>query len=162
MMRIIEKQEMVQIIRKANPSDLLNYIESAFIHYSAGNAEVPPVGTLHFESPPGDVHIKYGYIRGEDHYVIKIASGFYENPQMGLSSSNGLNLVFSQRTGLLEVILLDEGFLTDFRTALAGAISAKYLAPGNIENIGIVGTGIQARLQLSCLKYVTDCRQAIV
>ncbi|MFK8164757.1 MAG: ornithine cyclodeaminase family protein, partial [Lewinella sp.] len=117
---------------------------------------------LTFEQPPGDVHIKYGYLSGSPYYVIKIASGFYDNPLIGLPGSNGLNLVFSQQTGALECILLDEGYLTDLRTALAGAVVAKHFAPAKVDRIGIVGTGLQARLQLRYLKAVTDCRDVLV
>jgi ornithine cyclodeaminase len=120
------------------------------------------VGELILHDPPGDVHIKYGYLTGDDYYVIKIASGFYENFKLDLPSSNGLMLVFSQQTGALEAVLLDEGYLTDVRTAVAGAIAAKYLAPSNIERIGIVGTGMQARLQLEYLAPVTGCREVLV
>ena len=63
-------------------------------------------------------------------------------------------LVFNQKTGALEAVLLDEGHLTDVRTAIAGAIAAQYLAPTKIECIGIVGTGMQARLQLEYLAPV--------
>ncbi len=59
-------------------------------------------------------------------------------------------------------ILLDEGHLTNVRTAVAGAIAAKYLAPGNIKRIGIVGTGIQAHLQLEYLSSVVTCRHVLV
>ncbi len=140
--------------------DLLPAIEEAFVRYSQGRAVVPPVGELLLEK--GEVHIKYGYLQGDAFYVIKIASGFYENPQLGLPSSNGLMLLFSQRTGSLVAILLDEGRLTDVRTAVAGAIAAKHLGPKQVERIGIVGTGIQARLQLDYLRQVTDCREVLV
>ena len=40
---------------------------------------IPPNGELTFDEPPGDVHIKYGYIKGEPNYVIKIASGYWKN-----------------------------------------------------------------------------------
>ena len=150
-------------IKSALPSvDLMGEIENGFIAYSQGRAVVPPVGELLMQDPPGDVHIKYGYLTGDDYYVIKIASGFYENPKLDLPSSNGLMLVFSQKTGALVAVLLDEGHLTDIRTAVAGAIVAKYLAPSNIERIGIVGTGMQARLQLEYLAPVTDCRDVLV
>lgn len=162
MAQIIDKHTIENIIQQAHFTDLLNYIEQSFIQYSNGQAVVPPVGTLSFDSPPGDVHIKYGYIKGEAHYVIKIASGFYDNPALGISSSNGLNLVFNQKNGLLATILLDQGYLTDVRTALAGAVVAKYLAPPEINAIGILGTGIQARLQLKYLKEITDCRNVLV
>jgi ornithine cyclodeaminase len=50
-------------------------------------------------------------------------------------------LIFSQKTGILCSILLDEGYLTDLRTAAAGDIVAKYLAPRIVSKIGIIGTG---------------------
>jgi ornithine cyclodeaminase len=110
----------------------------------------------------GEVHIKSGYIDGEDFYVIKIASGFYDNPSLGLPSGNGCMLLFKQQTGEPAGILLDEGLLTDVRTAVAGAVAAKYLAPRTVERIGVVGTGVQARLQLEWLTRVTACRDVLV
>lgn len=140
--------------------DLIPAIEAGFRKYSAQQAVVPPVGELLLDK--GEVHIKYGYLRGGDYYVIKVASGFYENTQLGLPSSNGMMLLFSQQTGEPAAILLDEGYLTDTRTAIAGAIAAKYLAPNHVERIGIIGTGIQARLQLHYLRNVTPCRDVLV
>ena len=149
-------------IREVLPSiDLVAEIEKGFVAYSTGKSVVPPVGELLLADPPGDVHIKYGYLKGDEYYVIKIASGFYENPKLGLPSSNGMMLLFEQKTGRPAAILLDEGYLTDIRTAVAGAIAAKYLASGDIGRIGIVRTGMQARLQLEFLKPVTDCRDVL-
>jgi ornithine cyclodeaminase len=138
--------------------DIIPSIEAGFVAYSEGRAVVPPVGELIFKDPPGDVHIKYGYLIDDDVYVIKVASGFYHNPALNLPSGNGLMLLFDQKTGQLLSILLDRGYLTDLRTAAAGAIAAKYLAPQRVQRIGIVGTGTQARLQLRYLRRVTDCR----
>lgn len=151
-----------QIREAAGSIDLVPIIEEGFVAYSEGKAVVPPVGELIFHDPPGDVHIKYGYLEGDAYYVIKIASGFYENPRLNLPSGNGLMLLFGQRTGELLSILLDEGYLTDLRTAAAGAIAARYLAPSQVHRIGIVGTGTQARLQLRYLKGITDCREVLV
>ena len=156
-MEIINRDQINSVLPQL---DLIPAIEEGFRRYSAGESVVPPVGELLLEE--GEVHIKYGYLRGDQHYVIKIASGFYGNPQLGLPSSNGMMLLFNQRTGQQEAILLDEGALTDTRTAVAGAIAAKYLAPNPVNRIGIVGTGIQARLQLSHLADVTDCREVLV
>lgn len=156
-MKIITLEQINKILPTL---DLVPAIEAGFAAYSAGQAEVPPVGELLLDK--GDVHIKYGYLKDDEFYVIKIASGFYDNPALGLPSSNGLMLLFSQQTGELISILLDEGFLTDTRTAIAGAIAAKYLAPKQVERIGIVGTGTQARLQLIYLKRVVACRDVLV
>lgn len=148
-------------IRSILPTlDLIPIIEAGFHRYSMGQAVVPPVGELLLEK--GEVHIKYGYIQGDDYYVIKVASGFYGNTDLGLPTSNGMMLLFKQETGELAGILLDEGVLTDVRTAVAGAIAAKYLAPSHVTRIGIVGTGIQARLQLQYLQTITPCRDVLV
>jgi len=156
-MKIITIEQINEILPSV---DLITEIEKGFIAYSQKHAVVPPVGELVLEK--GEVHIKYGYIEGDKYYVIKIASGFYENAKLGISSSNGLMLLFKQETGEIASILLDEGHLTDVRTSIAGAIAAKHLAPKNVTKIGIIGTGIQARLQLKYLKDVTDCREVLV
>ena len=162
MTKIVDRPTIEKIIAEANPESLIRCIEQAFEFYSSGKAVVPPVGTLSFDSPPGDVHIKYGYVKEEQHYVIKIASGFYDNAKLGLPGGNGLNLVFNQKSGVLETILMDEAHLTDVRTAVAGAVCAKHLMPREVETIGIVGTGVQARLQLRFIKDVVSCRKVIV
>lgn len=142
--------------------DPLPLIEEGFVAYSRGQVVVPPVGEILFDDPPGDVHIKSGYIRGDDWYVIKIASGFPDNPKIGLPSGHGLMLLFGRRTGLLEAVLLDEGYLTNLRTAVAGAIVAKVLAPRRIGTAGIVGAGAQGRLQLEWLRRVREFEEAVV
>lgn len=142
--------------------DLVAAMEEGFVAYSSGRCVVPPVGELLLDEAPGEVHIKYGYVRGDEHYVVKIASGFFGNPERGLPPGNGMMLLFSQATGEPVAILLDEGRLTDLRTGAAGAVAAKHLAPRRVERIGIVGTGVQARRQLELLARVTECRQVVV
>ncbi len=159
MTRILALDQIKEICRDIDFGPL---IEQGFASYSAGRVVVPPVGELSFDQPPGDTHIKYGYIKDDDVFVIKIASGFYQNPSLGLASNSGLMLVFSQKTGVLQTILLDEGYLTDVRTAVAGAIAARHCGPGEIKSIGVFGTGIQARMQVLELRSVTRCRDLVV
>lgn len=151
---------LAQIKDVLSSLDLIPAIEEGFVAYSSGRATVPPVGELILDK--GEVHIKSGYIEGEDFYIIKIASGFYGNPSLGLPSGNGCMLLFKQSTGESAAILLDEGHLTDVRTAVAGAVAAKYFAPRKVERIGIVGAGVQARLQLEWLTRVSACRDVLV
>ncbi len=155
MTTIINRKEIKSIVKTL---DVITAMEEGFIQYSNGNTVVPPIGELIFDNPPGDVHIKYGYIKNDDYYVIKIASGFYDNPQIGLPSGHGLMLLFNQKTGQLEAILLDKGYLTDIRTAAAGALAAKYFAPKILKAIGIIGTGVQAKLQLQFLQKNHSCK----
>ncbi len=159
MPKVLELEEIKRLI---DIPQLIQAIEDGFVLYSEDKVVVPPVGFLHFEQPPGDVHIKYGFVKGDDVYVLKMASGFYNNAELGLSVADGLILVFSQQTGHLKLILLDKAWLTDMRTAAAGAVAAKHLAAKNIHHIGIVGTGVQARLQLELLKGVIDCQSCFI
>lgn len=159
MARVIDLQE----IEKALPRvDVTAAIEEGFVAYSRGEVVVPPVGEMLFERPRGEAHIKYGFIKGDDWFVIKVASGFYDNHELGLPTNSGLMLLFSQKTGVLEAVLLDEGILTAERTAAAGAAVARYLAPARVDRIGIVGSGDQARRQLRYLQPIVECRDVLV
>ena len=151
-----------QIKERLKTAELIPLIEAGFVAYSDKQAVVPPVGELLFEDPPGETHIKYGYIKQQKYVAVKIASGFYNNPKLGLKSSQGVILLFSQQTGELRCVLLDEGLLTDIRTAIASMITLKYLAPEKVDKIGIIGTGIMAKLQLAYLKEVSDCKEIVV
>ncbi|MEZ7854026.1 MAG: hypothetical protein QMB12_02885, partial [Cyclobacteriaceae bacterium] len=93
---ILKIDEIKSLLKKV---DINHAMEIGFKAYSNGQSVVPPVGELLFNNPPGDVHIKYGYILDDDYYVIKIASGFYENPKLGIASGQGLMLLFKQQTG---------------------------------------------------------------
>lgn len=154
---MIEVMELDQIKERIRVPDLIDAIEEGFRLFSDGKVVVPPVGFLNFSDPPGDVHIKYGYVKGDDVYVLKVASGFYDNEKSGLPFADGVILLFSQKTGHLELVLHDRCWLTDMRTAAAGAVAARHLAPSCVSAIGIIGTGTQARFQLELLKDVVDC-----
>ena len=143
-------------------NSLIDEIEAGFVLYSDGKVNVPPVGFMHFDDPPGDVHIKYGSIQDDDYWVLKVASGFYQNPSLGLQSSDGVILIFSQRSGALELVLHDRCWLTDMRTAAAGAVAARHLAPRKIDNVGVIGTGVQARMQLEMLCSVVEAKSALI
>ncbi len=154
-MIIINKNDVEAVVKSI---DVVSEMEKGFIAYSNGATVVPPVGELLFDDPEGETHIKYGYIKGDDYYVIKIASGFPDNRKIGIPSGQGMMLIFSQKTGQSEAILLDDGLLTDIRTAAAGALAAKYFAPEKVHAIGILGTGVQAKLQLEYLKNYIPCK----
>lgn len=159
MSRFYNLTQIKDVLKKLQP---IQEIEEGFVAYSEGKTEIPPVGEMLFKKPPGDVHIKYGYIVDDDYYVIKIASGFLESPHSSRYTSDGVLLLFRKGTGELVCALLDECHLTNVRTAAAGAVVAKYLAPKHIDCVGIVGTGTQGRMQLEFLLSVIDCKDVMV
>jgi len=156
MTRVIQ---LAAILEALPDIDIVGEIERGFIAYSEGRVEVPPVGELLFPKSKGELHIKYGAIEDDDVAVIKIATGFYDNPALGLPPFGGLNIVVSARTGQVEAVLLDGGHLTNLRTAAAGAVAARHLAPKAPRAIGVLGSGTQARLQADLLRRVTACRE---
>ncbi|NCB01684.1 MAG: ornithine cyclodeaminase family protein, partial [Spirochaetia bacterium] len=107
----------------------------------------------------GEVDIKSAFVHTKASLAVKIASGFFKNPDIGLPSQSGQMLVISAKTGMLEAVLLDNGYLTQIRTAAAGAISAKYFAKKEIENVGVFGCGVQARYQMEAISLVRDFKK---
>jgi len=160
---VLNLDQIKQALKQIDPVEvIIKSIEEGFVAYSQGQVVVPPIGELVFEEPRGETHIKYGYIRHDDYYVIKIASGFYDNIKLGLPTSSGLMLLFSQKTGELVAVLIDDGYLTQVRTAAAGAVVGKYFAPQKVRRVGVFGAGVQGRMQVEYLRYVRDFKDVIV
>jgi ornithine cyclodeaminase len=146
-------------------TDLIRGIQEGFVALEQGAFYACPIQTMGLPPFPfvegvdgyaAQTCVKSGYFKGQDYYVIKVASGGHP------MENSGLMQVYSQQTGQLEALLLDNGILTELRTAAVGALAAKLLAPKKIQSIGIVGTGIQARYQLEMLPTVTECRNVLV
>ena len=141
--------------------DSLTQVEKAFTWIAQDKVSMPPV--MHIEvDEQSDVDIKSAYVRGLDAFAVKLASGFFGNPSLGLSSSSGMMVLMSSKTGFCEAVLLDNGYLTDLRTGLAGAVAARYLAPQNVHTVGVIGAGAQARYQIESLKLVRDFERLVV
>ncbi|MHC6225287.1 ornithine cyclodeaminase family protein [Pseudomonas sp. X10] len=151
-----------QIERAVDVEQAVQLLEAGFIAFSRGQVQVPPVQAFDFAQANGDCCIKSAYVSGDDCFTVKISTGFYSNPDKGLPSNDGLVLVLSAQTGQPLALLEDQGWLTCLRTALAGRIVASRLAPAQVQAIGILGTGMQARMQLEHLLPVTACRQVVV
>lgn len=142
--------------------DAIDCVERAFVALATQSVAMPPILRLDIPEHRGEVDVKTAYIPGVDHFAIKISPGFFGNPALGLPSTNGMMVVLSARTGLVEALLLDNGYLTDVRTAAAGAVAAKHLARDDASVAAILGAGMQARMQLSALAQVRGLSAARV
>ena len=143
-------------------AELIPVIEDAFKSLSLGKTVMPPILRLDIEKYHGESDVKAAYIEGLDSFAVKVASGFFNNPKLGLPSSNGLMILLDSQTGVIKSVLLDKGYLTDVRTAIAGAIASKYLSNPESSTVAIIGTGIQARMQLEALSLVRDIKNVNV
>ena len=151
-----------EILKALKDIDVVDVIAQGFKALSEEKVVIPPICEMLFPDVDGELHIKYGAIKGDEDFVVKMATGFFQNPSIGLSPFSGCMMVFSQKTGHISSVLLEEGELTNHRTAAAGAVAAKCLAPKNVNMIGIVGTGVQSRLQALYLQKITDCRNLVI
>ena len=149
-------------LRKLVPLDVdaVSVVEEAFRALAGGAVVMPPILRLDIKEANGEVDVKTAYVPGLESFAIKISPGFFDNPKIGLPSVNGLMMLLSTRTGLLEAALLDNGYLTDVRTAAAGAVAAKHLSRKDAETAAIFGAGVQARLQLEALTLVRPIHHA--
>jgi ornithine cyclodeaminase len=154
--------ELPEILAALDEEAALAAVATAFRRLHAFEAQVTAVGHLSFADPPGDCHIKSACMTGDDIFVVKVATGFYRNPTLGLSSSNGFVVVMSAKTGEILGMLRDEGRLTDQRTAMAGAIAARAICRPGSSTLGVVGAGTQARLQARLISRHLNLKTVLV
>ncbi|HEX9967702.1 MAG TPA: ornithine cyclodeaminase family protein [Solirubrobacterales bacterium] len=146
----------VRLLRRADVrrclegADVLGAVREALIASAEGRVRAP--GAMSFDfGERGEAHVKGAYVEGAGEWAVKLASGFYDNPRQGLPAASGMTLLASAETGVPLAIVLDGGLLTDVRTAAAGTVAIDALAPAEVERVGIVGCGTQARVQLEYL-----------
>ncbi len=147
----------VKISREA-----MTVVEAAFAALGRGGVVMPPV--LHLDLPEcnAEMDVKTAYVRGLPAFALKVSTGFFDNPKRGLPSLSGMMTLISTENGRVEAVLLDNGYLTDVRTALAGGIAADRLARDDAKVAGIIGTGLQARLQLEALRLVRPVERVLL
>ncbi|MCP4873945.1 MAG: cyclodeaminase [Gammaproteobacteria bacterium] len=137
-------------------------VEQAFHALATKAVIMPPIMRLDIIENNGEIDVKTAYVPGIDSLAIKISTGFFDNPNIGLPSLDAIMVLFSTRTGMIEALLLENGYLTNMRTAAAGAVAAKYLARADSRKAAILGSGAQAALQLEALTLVRDIESATI
>lgn len=136
---------LAEITAIATPEVIFSAVKEALIAHAEGRTSVPPPMVLEFPDHAGDCHVKAGHVGGSQHFAVKVASTF-------ASVNNGLILVVDATTGVPAAVLADEGMLTAWRTAAAGALITHALTPPGIDEIAVLGTGEQAFLQVTWLR----------
>lgn len=156
--RILTEAELRQFVTL--DLETINAIEAAFLALAMKPVAMPEIMRLDIPEHRGEVDVKTAYVPGLSGFAIKVSPGFFDNPKLGLPSVNGLMMLLSASTGLVEALFLDNGYLTDVRTAAAGAVAARHLAREDASVAAIFGAGVQARLQLEALSLVRPIREA--
>jgi ornithine cyclodeaminase len=136
-------------------SEIVDLMRAALIAQFRGACATPMPMHLAIAAEEAEVHMKSSYRRGGRHFALKVASTFPGNLRRGLPTGNGMMLLASAETGEPVALLADAGHLTDVRTAAAGACVARELGRHD-RALGIVGTGVQARLQAQMHAAILD------
>ncbi|MGO9258571.1 MAG: ornithine cyclodeaminase family protein [Bryobacteraceae bacterium] len=134
---------------------VIGRMRQALVAWSRGECEMPMPMHLAIAPENAEVHIKSSYRRGGKYFALKIASTFPGNPARGLATGNGMLLLSSAETGEPAALLADAGYLTDVRTAAVAAMMARELGRRD-RALGILGAGVQARLQAHLHAAVLD------
>ena len=159
-MYIFTEQEIRRCVKLNR--DTIKVVENAFTDLADGKVTTPPIMRIDVPEHEGEVDVKSAYVKGREHFAIKISSGFFKNHLRGLPSGSGMMTLISAETGVPVAILLGNGYLTDVRTAAAGAVAANHLARENVQTAGIIGVGSQARYQAQALQYVRQYEKLII
>ena len=148
-MRVVGPEE---IRRSIGSADAIAAMREAVIAQSRGECDTPMPMHLDLSAGGGgEVHIKSSYRRGGPRFALKIAGTYARRPY-------GSIVLVSVETGETVAFFDDGGYLTDLRTAAVAAMVAREL--GRQDRVfGILGTGVQARLQAELHAAVLSLRE---
>ncbi|MEQ8441185.1 MAG: cyclodeaminase [Alphaproteobacteria bacterium] len=149
---VLNEKELRDAVRL--DMETVDLIADAFAALSSGAVVMPPILRMDMDDRNGEVDVKTAYMPGLEGFAIKVSPGFFDNPKKGLSTTSGLMVLHDSETGFVKAVLLDNGYLTDIRTAAAGAVAARALSREDSKSAAIIGTGMQARLQAQALSMV--------
>ena len=158
--RVLTEAELRQCLRL--DLELIDAIAAAFTALASGRVVMPPVLHMALPEANGEVDVKTAWLPGLPSFALKVSPGFFDNPKRGLPSLSGMMMLLSAETGRLEALHLDNGWLTDLRTAAAGAVAARHLAPADARVAGVLGAGTQARFQIEALTLVRPIERVLV
>ena len=130
-------------------------VKAGFIAHAKGQVHCPEPVQIVFrddrQEQHGECHVKSAIWNGRPYAAVKIASGSYRNAARGLPGAGGMIVLIATDTGLPEAILHDECWLTNVRTAAAGALAAGLKPVSKDATLGVIGTGTQAEIQATMI-----------
>ncbi len=135
-----------EIRARLDYAQVIDLMRDALIANSRGECDTPMPMHLDIAPEGTEVHMKASYRRGGRYFALKTASTFPGNADRNLPTGNGMMMLFSAESGDPVALLADAGHLTDIRTAAVTAMMTRELGRRD-SALGILGTGIQARLQ---------------
>lgn len=133
---------------------------AAFLAYGEGRVNMPPKAYL--QLPKGDFRAMYGAITLEEEICgLKWVNVHPENPQRGLPTVMA-KIILNDPASALELADMDGTYITNYRTGAAGGLAVKYLARPEASRLGLIGAGVQARMQVAAILKVRPIREITI
>jgi alanine dehydrogenase len=155
---ILSQQE----VRSCLPmSEAIKAVTSAYKAFALGQVEIPQVQHLDVAKYNGEVDIKSGAAENFELIGTKIASGYYDNPKLGLPPGFAVIILLDLKTSM-PLAIMDGSYVTAVRTGAAGAVAASVLARKNAKRVGVIGSGTQGRMQVLALNELFPLEQVKV
>jgi ornithine cyclodeaminase/alanine dehydrogenase-like protein (mu-crystallin family) len=132
--------------------EVIDLVEHGLDEHGRGRVENPPKPGIH-SKVNSFIHAMPAYYRDLDIGGVKWVSGYPDNRRLGLPQILGVMIVNDMDTGV-PLAIMDCRWITAVRTAAVTAITAKYCSREDTSTLGIVGCGVQGRMNLIALKDV--------
>jgi ornithine cyclodeaminase/alanine dehydrogenase len=131
--------------------DTIDIVEEAFKEYQQGTVKMPLRSVIAVEKHAGSVLYMPALLQGMGALGVKVVSVYPKNPtEYHLPTTIGVVLLNDPKTGN-PIAIMDGSFLTAMRTGAVSGVATKYLARKNAKELGIIGTGVQGRMQVTAV-----------
>jgi ornithine cyclodeaminase/alanine dehydrogenase len=130
--------------------EVIGLVEKGLFEHGMGRVENPPKPGIHARADTF-IHAMPAYFQGLGIGGLKWVSGYPSNRELGLPQILGVMIVNDMETGV-PLAVMDCRWITAVRTAAVSAVTAKFCARGDSEVLGVVGCGVQGRMNLLALK----------
>jgi len=141
----------VEVDNLLSLKETIEAVKNAYMAYNSNQVVQPSIVSLDVHKYNGEIDIKSGYIKTDDVIGIKVAGGYWDNPKnFGIPSGVALICLLDAKNGV-PICIMDGTLITSYRTAASGAIAAKLLARQCSKTVAIIGSGVQAKLQVQAL-----------
>jgi alanine dehydrogenase len=138
--------------------DALQAVEEALCEKGFNRVQMPPKTYIFFKKYEGDFRTMPSYLEGSDIAGVKVVNVHPNNPKTYHTPSiMATILLIDPKTGAIFAIL-GGTTITAMRTGAISGLATKFLARKESSTLAIVGTGTQARTQLSAISKILNLR----
>jgi ornithine cyclodeaminase/alanine dehydrogenase-like protein (mu-crystallin family) len=154
-LRILKRDDVVRLLPMPQA---IEQMRRAFGELSAGRAVMPMRSRI--DTDEGDMHLMPACL-GDSGLCVKMVLTYPDNHKYSLPVVQGTLMVFDSATGTPRA-LMDCAGLTGIRTGAGGGLAIELLSRRNSRVLGLIGAGIQARMQAEAAMVVRDIQQILV